>query len=544
MERLQLWWNLAGPAAFVGKIVRSVVERRRGMCIATPSPRPDGLTVAIKDKLRSELSLECIALNLSERDQSQSIAHLLGEYLEVPVVEIGSVGDFASHPKLADQVIVLDGIDRRHLRRWGLFLRQLDQEQAGEAIVGPIIIVLVPIGLAKEQVAELCGPHRLLSSLGIVDRYDTASYAAGVGSRSGDGLSERVGHAVMLDVAAWSRDLLEKMITWDVADQIDPLALLERAADQTAFPYPCWENGLVDLWDDEPVAHAVAALRFGFRDHVKRRIWSAQASVLLPFTFRILRALIARYYDTLQRQVSPANPPKKRFGDREVEITDPWKLEFYDFRELTKQLLSPAELELTKIAGWTRNAVAHRDVVRSDSVSLFSDHYEANREILEGDVPGWNWPRCGQTMTLTVGPPAAGKSTWAVAQGIEVVSSDEIRKDITPDGEIPGSQAGIFKRVRASSSRVLAAGRDVIVDAMHVEVEHRRRQLGTAPLDIGVRYVIIDRPLADKQRDAGWRSGRGLVEKYDQAFPEKVKSALNGDGNPRIEVVDLRQIGS
>jgi predicted kinase len=177
-------------------------------------------------------------------------------------------------------------------------------------------------------------------------------------------------------------------------------------------------------------------------------------------------------------------------------------------------------------------------------VSLFSDHYEANREILEGDIPGWNWPRCGQRMTITVGPSAAGKSTWSAAQGMQVVSSDEIRKAISPDGEIPGSQAGIFQSVRASSSRVLATGRDVIVDAMHVEVEHRRRQVESAPPDIGVRYVIIDRPLADKQRDAGWRSGRGIVEKYDQVFPAKVESALNGDGNPSVEVIDLRQVGN
>ena len=83
-------------------------------------------------------------------------------------------------------------------------------------------------------------------------------------------------------------------------------------------------------------------------------------------------------------------------------------------------------------------------------------------------MPGWNWPRCGQTMILTVGPSGAGKSTWSVEQGIGVVSSDEIRKEISPDGETPGSQAGIFHKVRAASSKVLEDGRDVIVDAMHI----------------------------------------------------------------------------
>jgi hypothetical protein len=33
------------------------------------------------------------------------------------------------------------------------------------------------------------------------------------------------------------------------------------------------------------------------------------------------------------------------------------------------------------------------------------------------------------------------------------------------------------------------------------------------------------------------------VEKYDQVFPEKVQSALSGDGNPGVEVIDLWQVG-
>src|SRR5262249_13891104 len=151
-------------------------------------------------------------------------------------------------------------------------------------------------------------------------------------------LVARVGHAAAIEVAAWSRDLLEKMIVWDAADQIDPFALLERQSECEVYPFPCWENGLVDYWDDEPAAHAVAAIKYGFRDHIRRRVWSAQASVLLPFTHRILRSLISRYQHVLHKRVSPQNPLRKRFGDREMEITDFWKLEFYDFKELTKHL--------------------------------------------------------------------------------------------------------------------------------------------------------------------------------------------------------------
>jgi hypothetical protein len=40
-------------------------------------------------------------------------------------------------------------------------LRQLHSERAGEAIVGPVVIVLLPIGLNRDDTAELCGSSKL-----------------------------------------------------------------------------------------------------------------------------------------------------------------------------------------------------------------------------------------------------------------------------------------------------------------------------------------------------------------------------------------------
>jgi len=42
----------------------------------------------------------------------------------------------------------------------------------------------------------------------------------------------------------------------------------------------------------------------------------------------------------------------------------------------------------------------------------------------------------------------------------------------------------------------------------------------------GVRYVIIDRPLADNQNDAGWRAGKGIVEIHRAEFIATLDAAL------------------
>jgi predicted kinase len=540
MERLDLWWSLAGPSRFVAGVTKAMAERRRVVYLRVPDPVPAHLERAIEKNLREELSLDCVSLDLRALDQSRPLPHVLGGLLGVPAVEMGSVGDFASHRKLADQVVVVSGLDRRELRRWALFLRHLSSEDGGETVVGPILVVLVPTSLTNEESAELRGSARTLVFQGFVDRYDTAGYASLIGARIGGDLPARVGHATVLEVAAWSRPLLEAMVTWDVADQINPMALLERAATEHRPPFPHWENGLVDLWDDEPAAHPVAAIGHGLHDHVRRRIWTAQAGVVLPYTHRVLRSLIQRYRDVLDRAISPRNPFKKTINERVITITDPTKLEFYDLREHTRHLLSASELDLIKTAAWCRNAVAHRDIIPPDTIERLSELYLDNFDLLETDVPGWNWPRCGQTLTMTVGPSGAGKSTWSAKQGIDVVSSDSVRIELHRSAEVPGDQSGIFRHVRMRATQVLSKGKDVIVDAMHVEVEDRKRQLAVAPPDVRVRYVIIDRPLEEKRRDAGWRLEKGVVDKYHSLFGHQVTAAMAGDGNENVEIVDLR----
>jgi AAA domain len=203
-------------------------------------------------------------------------------------------------------------------------------------------------------------------------------------------------------------------------------------------------------------------------------------------------------------------------------------------------LLSPNEASLLSQAGWIRNKVAHFDLIDPEAVSRCSDFYEATIGDIDFDIPGWNWPRCGQSMTLTVGPSGAGKSTWSAAQGIEAISSDEIRKERSPDGEVPGAQSEIFHEVRLRSAKVLGDGRSVIVDAMHIEPDDRLRQLAIAPADVPKKYALIDRPLADKQRDGGWRGQKGLVDKYHRLFADHAGAALAGDGRGDVEVIDLR----
>ncbi|MFL5239209.1 MAG: hypothetical protein ACJ8EL_16760 [Rhizomicrobium sp.] len=161
MEREDLWWSQAGPSSVLGKIALAVSRKDRVVCISTPFPRISGLTAAVERRLRSELSLDSVPIDLTAEDQSQPIAHLLAGFLDVSAVEIGTVADFAVHPRLVDRVLIVDALDRTQLRRWSLFLRQLMAEPAEETVVGPVVIVLLPTELNRDDRSALCGPANL-----------------------------------------------------------------------------------------------------------------------------------------------------------------------------------------------------------------------------------------------------------------------------------------------------------------------------------------------------------------------------------------------
>ena len=540
-DRLECWWDLPGPAIILGKVIKAIAKSERVVAVDCPDPRPEGLDAAFERHLGRELALDLIRADVSGLDQAGSVAHLLGEAAGVPGAEIAQVADFASHPALVDKVILLDGIDRSQTMRWGLFLRSLAGEKVEGAVVGPVVILMRPRGLATLERKTLIGRCFSCSTLGWVDRHDTIAYLARLGVRPGDDLASRIGHAVSIDVAAWSRGMLEVMAAWDVDDQIDPLRPLQGLADKALLPYPCWENGLVDLWDDEPVAHPVAAFRYGLVEHVKRRIWSAQAAVVLPLADRIRRGLIGRHRDVLDRRVSAEHPYVRVVDERTFSRTDPTQLEFFEIKNVLSDVLTEAELNLMRIAKRARNCGAHMELMPPQIVHKLSDQVEANRDILECDIPGWDWPRAGQTMTFTVGPSSTGKSTWAAAQGVDVVSSDAVREEMASRGELPIDQLAILRQVRGVASQIMHEGRDVIVDASHLKTEQRKRQASLAPPDIGVRYVIIDGPPADKQNNPSSRAGKGIAEIHHAEFVATLDAALAGDDLPNVIVDDERR---
>jgi hypothetical protein len=102
----------------------------------------------------------------------------------------------------------------------------------------------------------------------------------------------------------------------------------------------------------------------------------AQAGILLPFTHRALRSLISRYQHVLAKKVSPSHPYQRKINDRIITITDIWKLEFYDFKELTKNPLSSQETSLRGRVGLNTDKVLCKMESVAELIRLFVFPYQ------------------------------------------------------------------------------------------------------------------------------------------------------------------------
>lgn len=89
---------------------------------------------------------------------------------------------------------------------------------------------------------------------------------------------------------------------------------------------------------------------------------------------------------------------------------------------------------------------------------------------------------------VTLGIPAAGKSTWAAETGLHVVSLDRLRAG--------GHGITVLRRAAADLAQHLARGCDVVVDACNLLPEQRRRWLDIAAThNAEPHLVVFDCPL-------------------------------------------------
>lgn len=281
-----------------------------------------------------------------------------------------------------------------------------------------------------------------------------------------------------------------------------------------------WDSFFAECVNDPPIATTFAAL--GAHDWAGHQveIWSARSDVVEVQT----RAWLARY------GIDPALLTHMRSaGDTQPDV---------DLKR--KWLLALHPDERPDIVYDDRQRVV--DMWREEGVTCFqvASNWEAdNRTIV---------PVTNPLLIIMVGPSGGGKSAWAEQFAIpgSVISSDALRLAYTGDEGNQSRNDDVFYAIHRLAKARLDCGLPVTIDATNLRRRDRLACVALAPVGVGVRYVVCNRPLAEKHATAGRRAGvvmadgLSLIDAHERRFQSQLKDILRGDGLPQVTVLDAR----
>lgn len=121
------------------------------------------------------------------------------------------------------------------------------------------------------------------------------------------------------------------------------------------------------------------------------------------------------------------------------------------------------------------------------------------------------------TLTLTLGIPGSGKSTWAQQQGLPILTTDGLRNK-------HGNRTTYLQQMELEANGILSRGLDLVIDACGTQAHQRQRWLAVAhqagattrlaimacPLDLAIRrnqqraHPVSQAAMAGYLRD--WRT--------------------------------------
>lgn len=275
-----------------------------------------------------------------------------------------------------------------------------------------------------------------------------------------------------------------------------------------------WDAFFAGCVDDIPVPHVVATLKAHVAAGHKVRIWSARSDVVRRQTEEWLASA----------GINPAYLQHMRAaGDNTPDAT-------------LKRFWLSQEYEKPDLIYDDRQRVV--DMWRAEGVPCFqvTANWEAPRIIRhDGNGP---------LLSLMVGPSGAGKSTYA--RGLPgYISSDELRAEYTGSAQNQSRNDDVFTALHRVAKARMDSGLPVCIDATNLRRRDRLACVALAPIGAHIKYTVIDRPLADKVRDGGWRNDvmvgdKTLIEAHHARFQSCLKDILAGDGFPNVKVFDLR----
>jgi len=291
------WWTLPGPSQFVERAVADL-QNKRNVVLCVPSLDPEGLLAAIKRPLRKK---RWRWVRYEPQHEGPLLDQLFNNLIGRTARSLNGGSpvkhaDLATHGELDGLVVALDLSTAEDRTLWIRFLSRYSEALRHVGSAG-----------APRFVAQLRGPHvraapesqvhlSVREWKNVTREIDVRHVAEqGLHTRGLDPLQHQLAVETIARVALWDLDLASELTRQTVQEVSAPYDQLEEYAQRRGWAVddpPTWEAGTADRFFGEKQIHSALCVIKGELSVVKRRVWAAQAGVMLPFLEARLRDLI------------------------------------------------------------------------------------------------------------------------------------------------------------------------------------------------------------------------------------------------------------
>ena len=347
-------WDLPGVKRFVESECEAPLRDGASVIARFADQVPAGFEDAVTAPLENFLSVGRV------RATASPLEDLCARYATGGQAHVRSIQDLCRDKGFGGRLVWIDGLGTSNWVPWRAFLVKYAQVSRSMPLAGRTLLFAPLSGSFSNGLPPSDVALATCEWDGVPDELDLMLLAnERLRQRADSAVLRTLLTTVVARVASWDFDSALRMLTGDkriILDPVETLRELARDKGWTQETPASWELGTASRTG---VAHpARAALDDPPRD-IKRRIWSAQASVLLP------------WIETLRHQIIEvhAHDVRRQMRDSGIEQEDPHDLELGDLAAIFGRRGARRDLrKRVQKLQVARNALAHLQPLLPDNV--------------------------------------------------------------------------------------------------------------------------------------------------------------------------------
>jgi hypothetical protein len=318
-------WDLPGPTFFLEGLIDTLRDGSH-LVIHLPDTMSEGFADHLEDALDQEsFSTKHLELD-SGNDNPQNTCLYDEEGHQHSLQHLCTDPDC-----LTASVLILDSVQKDDFPLWSEWLESYERASQRVDQFDRTRVVLLVRGVPR---SKLQFQGTLISQVewnGVLDVLDTLLYASGrLRDRVRDSRKRLLLSHVIANYACWDPNVTKRLASLEPEQFFHPKEVLLEIAEEygwTPDTPKSWERGIEGRWGERTMLHSAYVALQNDQRELERRLWQAQASVLLP----LIEQYRVKLLPSIRRWLRPPIHLENRTID---EVED---LEVGDIYSLLKQ---------------------------------------------------------------------------------------------------------------------------------------------------------------------------------------------------------------